>query len=242
MTKSTTPDPKSFSSKALHTIVVAVGLSIACHGVGFYGLTALAPKLALKRHEKMQMKIKEEKKAPTPAPEESKIPPKPKPTEKKPKPKKVPTQAPKKVDNPPEKVIPIQGINPDAMVKDGKGMAAPVGNTLLMEDEGKRLKPEQVGALQEDCTSDARALTDTFIKPEYTADAVDGGLEGSFVVDVFVDGTGMVKEAELRHKIGYGMDERVLSAAKNTKFTPRKNRVCGFIAGWAEIKIVLTLP
>lgn len=171
------------------------------------------------------------------------VPPKPEPKPKKKEAKKnPPTQAPQKKEPEAKPVEAVQGINPDAMVTDGKGLAAPVGNTLLKEDEGKRLKPEDVGKLTEDCSSDAKLQRDSVTPPQYTEAALDANLEGTYVVDVYVDAQGGVVEAELRKKVGYGMDPRIIDAVKKSKFEPRKNKVCGAIAGWAEIKFSLVIP
>ena len=78
--------------------------------------------------------------------------------------------------------------------------------------------------------------------PIYTDDAIDMGLEGTFIVDVYVDVSGAVQTAELRKKVGYGMDQRLLDAARKARYEPRKDQFGRPLAGWAEIAFRLLLP
>lgn len=91
-----------------------------------------------------------------------------------------------------------------------------------------------------DQSSPAKLLT--FDKPDYTPAAVDAGIEGHFVIDVFVEPNGSVSDANLRKKVGYGMDDRLIDAAKRAKFNPRTNPYGAAISGWHEIKITMRLP
>lgn len=171
--------------------------------------------------------------APEPKPAEA---PKPKP---KPKQKATPTVKPNDNTPPPQ---PVMGLNKESFAEGGKGsFSAPAGNTTMIPDDGRRLSPEQIRKLDRDLSADAKLIEGSFIKPEYTAEAEENALEGSFVIEVYVDAQGKVVEAELRKKIGYGMDERVLNAAKNARFSPRKNPLGQPLAGWTELKIRLTL-
>jgi protein TonB len=172
-------------------------------------------------------------------------PPEPKPTEApKPKPAPQPKATPAKekpVDNAPPPQ-PVMGLSKESFVEGGKGsFSAPAGNTTMLPDEGKRLSPEEIRKLDRDLSADAKLIDGSFIKPEFTSEAEENSLEGSFVIDVYVDTQGKVVEAELRKKIGYGMDERVLKAARNARFSPRKNPLGQALAGWTELKIRLTL-
>jgi protein TonB len=173
---------------------------------------------------------------PTPEPKPTEAP-KPKPA---PQPKATPAKA-KPVDNAPPPQ-PVMGLSKESFVEGGKGsFSAPAGNTTMLPDEGKRLSPEEIRKLDRDLSADAELIEGSFIEPDYTPEAEENGLEGSFVIDVYIDTQGKVVEAELRKKIGYGMDERVLSAARNARFSPRKNPLGQPLAGWKEIKIRLTL-
>ena len=219
----------------------AVVVSFFVHLGGMGGLIFMSSRPKDKKMVPVKITVTETK-VPPPVEVPPVIPPKPEPKPKKKDPPKTPpTQTPQKVEQQ-TPVEAIQGISPDAMVTDGKGLSAPVGNTLLKEDEGKRLKPEDVGKLQQDCSSDARLIRETVTTPKYTEAALDANLEGAFVVDIFVDAQGVVLEAELRKKVGFGMDERIIESVKSSKFVPRKNKVCGSIAGWAEIKFSLVIP
>lgn len=173
------------------------------------------------------------------------LPVEPKPIEKpleKPKKKSKATPTPNEtVANAKADTPPIQGVTKDS-VSDKGTMAAPVGNTLMVEDTGKRMNPEDVGALKGDMSAPASLIRDSVNSPPYTEQALDASLEGSWVVDVYVDISGNVASAELRRKIGYGMDERVLTAARQARFSPRKNKYGASEAGWAEIKFTLVIP
>jgi len=166
------------------------------------------------------------------------IPPKPevKPPKKL---KKAQTRKPKK--KPKKNAKKVQGLTKESLVKDSS-VSAPAGNTLMQKDEGARLTPEEVDELEEDLSSDALLIQGSFIVPEYTQLALDADLEGRFIVDVYVDESGTVLEAELRKKIGYAMDQRVLEVSRTAKFIPRKNAKGVPLAGWAEIAFYLEIP
>jgi TonB family protein len=134
------------------------------------------------------------------------------------------------------------GLNPDSFSKDGSGgFSAPLGNTTDTKDEGQRLSPEEVKGLAKDLSQDAQLVVSSFIRPPYTSEAEDAGLEGSFVIEVYVDANGQVAEAELPTKIGFGMDTRVLDAARKANFRPRKDPLGRAVPGWTQIRIRLTL-
>ncbi len=136
----------------------------------------------------------------------------------------------------------VQGLPPDAVQPDTTGIAAPIGNTLLTEDEGKRIRPEDYRDLGGDLSADARLIMKSVVVPKYTDAALEGNLEGNFVVDVYVDESGNVLQSEVRKRVGFGMDERLLAAAQMAKFQPRKNKFGRTEAGWAEIKFTLLIP
>lgn len=156
----------------------------------------------------------------------------------KPKPQTLAPNAATKPDQPVTDT-PVQGLTKDSMSDKGT-MAAPIGNTLMKEDEGKRL--DDVQALRGDMSAPARLIVETLARPPYTDQALDVALEGSFIVDVFINLDGTVRDAELRKKIGYGMDERVLTAVRVAKFIPRKNKLGVFEEGWTELKFTLVIP
>lgn len=139
-----------------------------------------------------------------------------------------------------KKPTPVQGLSSSSFSDKSSGLSAPMGNTLLTKDENIRTK--EIEALDEDLSSPAKLIRNTFEKPAYTDEALDAGIEGRFTIDVFVDALGNVLEAELRKPIGYGMDPLLLQAARIAKFEPRKNKLGRAIKGWHEIKVVLRLP
>ncbi len=109
----------------------------------------------------------------------------------------------------------------------------------MVEDQG--IRRAEVGEAEVKDLSQ-RAVRISLTKPEYTDDAIDVGLEGTFAVDVFIEKDGSVSDAELRKKIGFGMDERVLAASKSAVFEPRRNNLGVAIAGWDTIVFDLVLP
>jgi outer membrane biosynthesis protein TonB len=134
---------------------------------------------------------------------------------------------------------PVQGLSKSSFAKVGtSNFQAPVGNTLMTGDMG--IRKESVGALQGDLSQRARRLT--LVKPEYTEEALQAGLEGQFVADVYVDETGHVGEVSLQKKVGYGMDAHLQAAAKSATYEPRKDALGRPIAGWDRIVFQLVLP
>jgi protein TonB len=225
----------------LTRIVAIWGVSLLLHVIFFSVVQYLPQPERAKTYNKVAVNVVEKPKPvePTPTPE-----PEPKPKET-PKPKAPPqpkaTPATKQVDNTPPPQ-PVMGLSKDSFAENGKGsFSAPAGNTTMLPDEGKRLSPEEIQKLDRDLSADAKLIPGTFVRPEYTAEAEENNLEGSFVIDIYVDAQGKVVEAELRKKIGYGMDERVLNAARNSRFSPRKNPLGQPLAGWTELKIRLDL-
>lgn len=147
----------------------------------------------------------------------------------------------KRKENPRPKPKTVQGFSLGSLTRGGKGIEVPLGNTLLAPDEGKRLRPEELDDLERDLSAPAQLLRTSIVTPEYTREAVDAELEGLFIVDVFVDEKGNVVEAELPTRIGHGMDERLLQAARKASFQPRKNRVGLPISGWTKLTFRLEI-
>lgn len=228
-------------SKTSQFLLAGVGLSVALHALGIGVLGSRALWESQKKSEPVKVKIIETKKEepkpePPPPPPPKKEPPKPKP-----KPKQVASQQQPKQPPPKEPPKPIQGLDANSMDPNGKGVAAPMGNTMMMEDTGERAKtppPE----LQADLSADAALIRSTIVDPKYTDAALDANLQTTVLVDVFVDENGVVQEVELKKKVGYGMDERIIETMKNAKFTPRKNKLGRPEAGWTEVKWSLEIP
>lgn len=221
-------------------VLVIWGASLLMH-MAFFAGVQFVPKRQAVAYKKVSVNVVEKPKAPeAPPAAEPEAPkaeaPKPKPT---PKEKATPVAQPKDNSPPPQ---PVMGLSKDSFAEGGKGsFSAPTGNTTMIPDDGRRLSPEQIRKLDRDLSADARLVDGSFLKPEYTPEAEDSSLEGSFVIELYIDTQGRVIEAELRKKIGFGMDERVIKAAKNARFTPRKNPLGQPLAGWTELKVTLTL-
>lgn len=134
---------------------------------------------------------------------------------------------------------PVQGLSKDSFVKDGTStFQAPMGNTLLTGDAG--IRTSEVGALQGDLSQRAHRVS--LVKPEYTEQALQAGLEGKYVADVYVDEAGHVGEVILQKKVGYGMDVKLEAAAKSARYEPRKDPLGRPIGGWDRIVFQLVLP
>ncbi|MEI6397130.1 MAG: energy transducer TonB [Pseudomonadota bacterium] len=165
------------------------------------------------------------------------LPPKPIKKERPPKPLPTPNEI-----SPPDiskTETPVQGLTKDSLSQTVT-MAAPLGNTLMTEDQGRRLT--DVAPLKGDQSAPAKLIVSTLVPPPYADEALDAAIEGSFIVDVFINLDGSVREAELRKKIGYGMDSRVLSSVRSSRFSPRKNRFGVSEEGWTELKFTLVIP
>lgn len=222
--------------------LTAVG-SLAFHLVVFTGLSFLVahrePRTRLPQNA-IKVSIQDQK------PE---VPPPPPPVQKErkkipPKPPKVAQSAPQKMepkpDTPPPQ--PVYGVAKESLSPAQQGgIAVPVGNTTMMADDGKRMRPEDVQKLDRDLSSDPQLELNSLALPKYTDAAVEAGLEGRFVVDVYVNERGAVDDVQLRKKIGFEMDTRVMEAIRKARFKPRRNPVGLPIAGWTEITIRLEL-
>ena len=220
---------------------IGVGFSMLLH-LGMAGAIHSANKFqgAEKQRHKpgaIQVKVRpvdQPKPVPTHPPEQPKPKVKPKP----PQPVANTTkQKPDQTDPPP----PIQGLTEESLAHDGKGgFSAPVGNTLMVPDDGKRVK--DAAPLTADLSSDPKLLAESVVIPSYTDAALDASYEGRVTVEVYVDESGKVMQAEPQKKVGYGMDERILQASLSAKFIPRKNRWGQAEPGWSKITFNLQVP
>jgi|GEM_PF-6721659 len=81
----------------------------------------------------------------------------------------------------------------------------------------------------------------SFFAPEYTEEALEAELSGLFRVKVFVSKEGKPLDIKLEDPIGYGMDEKVLEAAREALFLPSKNKNGETIEAWAEVHVQLEM-
>lgn len=230
----------SLPTKRIATL--AIGLSLLYHLIlGAVLQSASRSRNSVPKNRKpgsyvVKVKPKEEPK-PLPQP---KLPEVPKP---KVKPKPLEPVSNTKKAPPPNKapVTPIQGLTKESLAQDGKGnFTAPIGNTLMIEDEGRRVT--EVAPLTEDLSSDPKLLPESVLIPTYTDAALDAGFEGRVTIEVYVDAAGHVIQAEPQKKIGYGMDEKILKSALSARFIPRKNRLGQPEEGWSKITFNLQVP
>jgi TonB family protein len=204
------------------------------------GLLTIKGKPAIKNEKLQPVRVRVAEPAVVQEPIKETPPPPPPPRRKEPRPQ-TPTATPNQVlkTEASPTTLPIQGLTKDSLSPGGT-MAAPIGNTLMTGDTGKREK--EVQPLQGDLSAPARLIANSMVTPPYTDEALDAMVEGSFIVDVYVNLDGSVRDVELRRKIGYGMDARVLTAVKGAKFIPRKNRLGVLEEGWTELKFTLVIP
>lgn len=144
---------------------------------------------------------------------------------------------------PKKNVQPIFGYTKNEVVSDGpldKALAVPVGNTLMMEDDGKR--SDNAEPLSGDLSSDPILIRESIKTPAYTEEALHANLEGQYNVDVLVNESGTVDEVDLQGVVGYGMDDRILAACKSARFHPRRDRFGHPLSGWTTIKFQLEIP
>jgi protein TonB len=170
---------------------------------------------------------------PAPTPKPTPPPPTPKPT---PKPR---TQA--KPKDPVPEATPVQGFSKDSLTSnEGSGPSVPVGNTLMVEDQG--IRKDDVKPFAGDLSRDPILKQASVVKPEYTDEAIDAGLQGSFRVDILLDEQGNVQDAQLQKPVGYGMDRRILDSVRNLKYEPRLDKFGKALGGWTVVEFSLQLP
>jgi TonB family protein len=174
--------------------------------------------------------------------EDAPVTPAPRPPRTKTRPKLAASE-PKSKEKPVEPVKPIQGLPAKTLAPSGRGIAAPVGNTLMHPDDGPRERLDDVKSLGgQDASADAMLIASSVVVPKYTDEAIDANVEASVPVDVFVDTQGSVTDVELKKRVGFGMDERIIASAKHAKFLPRKDQYGRAVAGWTEIRFRLEIP
>jgi TonB family protein len=64
------------------------------------------------------------------------------------------------------------------------------------------------------------ALPVTFVNPEVSCSELPAGVQGDVVVEVTIDARGNIVQKRILHRIGYGIDEKVLAALEGWRFTP----------------------
>jgi Gram-negative bacterial TonB protein C-terminal len=139
--------------------------------------------------------------------------------------------APKNDIPPPE----VAGISESSLAKPGTGtgsFSAAVGNSAIEEvkpEQANQPPPTAYNPTIED--PDANPVVETVAEVEskcpyppnlqLTEDAINAGiLSGKIEVVVFVSSQGEVKEAKLKKKTGFEIDNVVLNAVKNIKCSP----------------------
>lgn len=235
---SKTQDQLLFRPLAKKELIYVVLFSVCLHLLVLVFFNGIKPKSKIVYTEPVKLKVID-------VPQQTSLvenaPAAPKSEPIKTKPKKPEQRKPSKPPKPNAKKI--QGLTTGSLGPGESTIAVPLGNTLMTKDQGKRLTPEEIDALERDLSSDALLVRATLTTPSYTTEALQVGLEGKFVVDVYVNSDGSVADAEISARsIGYGMDEKILVAAKSAKFFPKKDAAGRPQAGWAEIVFYLEIP
>lgn len=228
---------------ALGMTGVALVISLVIHGaMGFY-ISRVEPFTPTAENKTIKVKVVEKNLPPPPPPPPPlPPPPPPPPPEKKKEKPRTPPKLPSDQKQPPsqEVVKPILGVTKESMSDKGKG-SVPLGNTTMVADEGIR-KKEAPQPYVGDLSSDPLLIPSSVQIPTYSEAALDAGYEGKVTMDVYVSPEGVVTQAELRTKVGYGMDERLIQAALKLRYKPRKNKFGVAEPGWTEVKFTLQLP
>ena len=214
-------------------------VAIVLQSGGLFGISQIKiPKKSKRVAVTMTFVKPKPKPKPKPKIEKPKIEkPKPKP---KPKPKKKKRRRPKKKPKPqakqPQKPPPkppkkpppvITGLTLKSTVKGGKGPIMQVGNTMYGKPKGKLRAAVTEKAAPGKRTQEGTAKP-VFVapkvlkkvKPKYTAEALDEGIEGKVILLVVISANGSVKSAKVVKKLGYGLDQRALEASKAWQFSP----------------------
>ncbi|MEZ4741791.1 MAG: TonB family protein [Bdellovibrionota bacterium] len=148
----------------------------------------------------------------------------------------------KPISKPVKNARAVQGVSEKSVAPGSTAFSVPLGNTLMTKDEGIRLKKDEIDELEKDLSTEAQLIRNTLQAPQYTDEALDAGLEGTFIIEVFVGADGRVLDVDLGKTIGYGMDDRIIAAIENARFTPRKDRGGSPLKGWTEIRFQLEIP
>ncbi len=141
---------------------------------------------------------------------------------------------------------PIFGIPPKTLLPSNSNstISAPTGNTTQIEDKGMRIEKEELNEIPigQDLSEQPHLIRSTVQLPQYTEEALDNNIEGIFAVEVYVDENGNVTQSELKKNVGFGMDEKLLEAARQVRFMPAKDRYGKSMGVWTEIKFKLQIP
>ena len=95
--------------------------------------------------------------------------------------------------------------------------------------------------LGSDLNRKARLISQSFIKPKYTLDAAEAGLEGHFIMKILVTQKGTVGDFSMMPLVGFGMDERLRAAAYGARYQAATDKRGNPIEGWIRQPIILVL-
>lgn len=223
----------------------AIVLSLFAHVAVFGGLE----RLTQVKHAPVRVEVEFKTPPPPPppqaAPEKPKflppklvkkaVPPPPRPASNQAKP--VPPSA-----EPPK---PVFGVTPDSVAPGGEGVAVPVGNTLMKEPDKELTPPDQVKPYYQPEKAPfvpAKLVEVTEyprekerVTPDYPPELRAQGVEGTVIVEVDIDASGVVVAARLKRPTGLAFDEAALKAIRASSYYPARR-------GSDAVAIRVTIP
>ncbi len=214
---------------------IAIGLSIAAHGVAYAALLRIRPNLETETRRWEVYKEKEKKKVefkPVKKPEPRKPPPpRPEPEQPKPRPKRRPPSE----ETPPPKVLDLTKAGLSEHSFGGDGIAVPLGDTTLgdpdieppeipkittpepeKKPEPKKVKPKK----REPITVKTLPRPVNVPVLPYPDAARRRGIQGTVVLEVTIGKDGRVVEVKVLKGLGHGLDEVARKALMQARFKP----------------------
>lgn len=122
----------------------------------------------------------------------------------------------------------VFGVNRQSLTREGIGESGEgfkQGNTLAKSPDQEKLTKDDPDFLEapaaEFLVSEMPRLISEYRVP-YPSEAKNNNIEGTVIMDIYVDTEGHVRESILVSGPGYGLNEAALEAIKKFKFTPAK--------------------
>jgi TonB family protein len=122
----------------------------------------------------------------------------------------------------PEAVMLVQSWRFHPGMKTGQPISVPCTLSLVWGPEDFSSKANAGEATQAQLRPETLPASAILLKtePEYTEEARQAGLEGSAVISLIVDETGMPTEVQLHGRLGMGLDESARDAISLWRFRP----------------------
>lgn len=121
----------------------------------------------------------------------------------------------------------VFGVSNRSLKSDVSGSAPAVktGNTLAQAPDQEKWKPEDGESLPEpadeiEVTRMPQLISE--VRIAYPSEAKKNGIQGSVVMDLLIDSTGVVRDVRLIEGPGYGLNEAATQALRQFRFSPAK--------------------